>query len=183
MKTRVFARFLSVLGMTLLAAAVWMGVSGVWRERHDRALLGEAIAAGKAPSSDIPDVLAILRVDRLGWSVTVRRTAHVEDLARGAGWISGTAAPGQAGNIGIAGHRDTFFRPLAQVRIDDEIALIAPNAETRYRVTETLIVDPAQLSVLNATSTPTLTLVTCYPFRFVGPAPNRFVVKAQAIAR
>ena len=131
----------------------------------------------------IPDVLAILRVERLGWSVTVRRTAHFDDLARGAGWISGTAAPGQAGNIGIAGHRDTFFRPLARVQIDDEITLIAPNAETRYRVTETLVVDPAQLSVLDATSTPTLTLVTCYPFRFSGPAPKRFVVKAQAIAR
>jgi len=183
METRVFARFLSVLGMTLLAAAVWMGASGVWRERHDRELLGEAMAAGKALSSGLPDVLAILRVERLGWSVTVRRTAHFDDLARGAGWISGTAAPGQAGNIGIAGHRDTFFRPLAQVRIDDEIALIAPNAETRYRLTETLIVDPARLSVLDATSRPSLTLVTCYPFRFFGPAPKRFIVKAQAIAR
>src|SRR5512138_2352197 len=151
-------------GTLLLIWAAQAGISGIWQERQDRLLIEGALPAIPSSSPAFPDALALLRVDRLGWSVTVRKTTDSSDLARGAGWISGTALPGESGNIGIAGHRDTFFRPLASIRIGDELTLLTPSSKTRYKVTSTKVVDPNEVGVLLPSSTPTLTLVTCYPF-------------------
>jgi sortase A len=102
-------------------------------------------------------------------------------LRFGLGHIPGTALPGESGNIGIAGHRDTFFRPLAKIREDDEITVKTLHADYRYIVDTIRIVNPDDIAVLDDTGTPTLTLVTCYPFHLVGPAPRRFIVQASLV--
>ena len=83
------------------------------------------------------------------------------------------------GNVGVSGHRDTFFRPLRNIRENDIITLTTVNGEYRYRVVFTRVVRPENVAVLNATGNEVLTLVTCFPFYFVGPAPYRFIVRAE----
>ena len=102
-------------------------------------------------------------------------------LSRGAGHIEDTPFPGQPGNIGIAGHRDTVFRPLRNIKVGDPLELATAEHTYRYRISKTLIVGPDDVYVLDATDQPTLTLVTCYPFEFVGHAPRRFIVQATLI--
>ena len=99
-------------------------------------------------------------------------------LSRGAGHIEDTPFPGEPGNIGIAGHRDTVFRPLRRIKVGDPLTLTTANATYRYRIEKTLIVGPDDVYVLDPTAKPTLTLVTCYPFEFIGHAPKRFIVQA-----
>lgn len=120
-------------------------------------------------------------VQRLGVSVVVMEGISSKTLRRAVGHIGGTALPGEAGNVGIAGHRDTFFRPLRNIRADDLITLTTLRGEYRYRVVSTKIVRPDNVAVLNSEGTEVLTLVTCYPFYFVGPAPERFIVRAERI--
>jgi sortase A len=99
-------------------------------------------------------------------------------LNRAAGHIEATAEPGQDGNVGIAGHRDGFFRVLKDIHQGDAIELITTKQDIRYVVDELLIVNPQDVSVLQPRSRASLTLVTCYPFYFVGSAPQRFIVHA-----
>ncbi len=103
-------------------------------------------------------------------------------LRRAVGHISSwTALPGQAGNIGIAAHRDTFFRPLRNIRRDDVITLTTLGGEYRYRVVSTKVVKPSNIAVLNSDGNEILTLITCYPFYVVGSAPDRFIVRAKRV--
>lgn len=95
------------------------------------------------------------------------------------GHIPGTALPGGPGNVGIAGHRDTFFRRLRGIHTRDKITLTMPYGSYQYSVESTQIVEPTDVQVLQTSNEPILTLVTCYPFYYVGPAPKRFVVKAR----
>ena len=99
-------------------------------------------------------------------------------LNRGIGRIEGTADVGAAGNLGLAGHRDGFFRPLKDVHVGDAIAVESLHGTTLYRITELMIVEPTDVHVLAPTDSATLTLVTCYPFYFIGEAPQRYIVKA-----
>ena len=115
----------------------------------------------------------------LGVSVVVVEGTEESSLRRAAGHIAGTALPGQPGNVGIAGHRDTFFRPLRNVRHGDIIILATLRGEYRYHVVSTEVVKPDNVAVLRPNGHEILTLVTCYPFYFVGPAPDRFVVRAE----
>jgi len=121
------------------------------------------------------------RVDipRLDLSVMLLDGVDDTTLDFGLGHIPGTALPGQPGNIGIAGHRDTFFRSLAGIRKDDEITVKTLAGDYRYIVNTIRIVDPENVEVLQDSGHPMLTLVTCYPFHLVGPAPKRFVVQAS----
>jgi sortase A len=96
-----------------------------------------------------------------------------------AGHIPGTAFPGFDGNVGIAAHRDTFFRPLSKIQTNDRIEVTTLNKTLAYRVLSTKIVNPDDNEVLRSTGSDTLTLVTCYPFYYIGPAPKRFIVTAQ----
>lgn len=121
-----------------------------------------------------------IEVRRLGLSVVVIEGTSESALRRAAGHIAGTAFPGQGGNVGIAGHRDTFFRPLRSIRQNDVIALTTPAGEYRYRVVSTKVVSPDDVSVLRPGGD-VLTLVTCYPFYFVGAAPERFIVRAERV--
>lgn len=120
-----------------------------------------------------------LAIPRLGLSVVVAGGTDKRTLRRAVGHIPGTALPGEAGNVGLAGHRDRYFRPLKDVRRDDEITLTTPEGTFRYRVEWTEVVESSAVHVLDDTATPALTLVTCYPFYYVGPAPKRFIVRAR----
>jgi sortase A len=122
-----------------------------------------------------------IEIQRLGVSVAVIEGTGKLALRRAVGHILGTALPGQPGNIGIAAHRDTFFRPLRNIRRDDIISLMTTGGEYRYRVISTKVVNPSDIAVLDSDGTEILTLVTCYPFYFVGAAPDRFIVRAQRI--
>lgn len=125
------------------------------------------------------DVLGRLDIPRLGLSVAVLQGTASRMLRLGTGHIEGTPLPGEAGNSGIAGHRDTFFRGLRNIRENDEIRFQAATGLSRYAVDWMKVVAPDDLSVLAPSTESSLTLVTCYPFYFVGPAPKRFIVRAH----
>ena len=125
---------------------------------------------------------AILRVPRLGIEVPVLEGTSDITLNRGVGHIAGTALPGQPGNIAITGHRDGFFRPLKDAREGDIIEVQRKSQTDRYIVSKIKIVFPSDTSVLNNTTDSTLTLVTCYPFYFVGAAPQRYIIQASLLA-
>jgi LPXTG-site transpeptidase (sortase) family protein len=128
-----------------------------------------------------PDLVGRLDIPRIGLSAIVSEGIDNRTLRRALGHIPGTALPGDTGNVGIAGHRDTFFRKLEHIRHNDTITLTTVNGTYRYVVQSIQVVDPDYTEVLRNFGRSTLTLITCYPFRFVGPAPRRFVVKARAV--
>lgn len=134
-----------------------------------------------ATSSRELSPIARLEIPRVHIFATVAEGTLSRVLSRAVGHAAGTALPGQAGNITLAAHRDTFFRHLGDVRFGDEIDLKEQGQEYRYQVRFTAVVGPKDTWVLQPSGTETLTLVTCYPFRFVGPAPERFVVRARRI--
>jgi len=103
-------------------------------------------------------------------------------LKLGVGHVPGTAVPGEHGNAALAGHRDTFFRSLRGIHLGDEIRWTSPEYSARYRVESMRVVDPAARDVLNPTDDSVLTLITCYPFNFIGPAPQRFIVRARQVS-
>ena len=123
-----------------------------------------------------------IEIPRLDISVIVMEGTTPRLLRRAAGHISGTSMPGSPGNIGVSAHRDTFFRPLRNIRQNDIIALTTWLGEYRYRVVSTKIVAPDAVAVLDPSPTEILTLVTCYPFYFIGSAPRRFIVRAERVA-
>jgi LPXTG-site transpeptidase (sortase) family protein len=126
------------------------------------------------------DVLGRMDIPRLGISVAVLQGSSSRILRLGAGHIEGTPVPGERGNSAIAGHRDTFFRGLKDIHKDDEIQLQTATGLFRYDVEWAKVVEPDDTAVLEPSTTEdTLTLVTCYPFYFVGPSPQRFVVRAR----
>lgn len=131
------------------------------------------------PGTATGEVVGRIEIPRVNLSVMVMEGTQGKTLRRGAGHISGTALPGQMGNVGIAGHRDTFFRPLREVRKGDQITLTTIAATYTYTVDSISIVDPSNVGVLEDSGGSLLTLVTCFPFDFVGPAPKRFIVRAH----
>lgn len=136
----------------------------------------------EAPPAGINGLIGRIEIPRLGVSVIVIEGTSRTTLRRAVGHIPGTALPGQQGNVGISGHRDTFFRPLRNIQQNDIITLTTLLGEYRYRVVSTKVVSPYDVAVLDTSGTETLTLVTCYPFYFVGSAPDRFIVRAQRVA-
>ena len=147
-----------------------------------------AVGTGGSPSSSAPrsvpapavgSWLARLDAPSVKLSTTVLEGSDDATLARGSGHLEDTPLPGERGNMGIAGHRDTVFRPLRHVRVGDPMDLTTSDRVYHYRISRTLIVRPEDVYVLDPTPQPTLTLVTCYPFEFVGHAPQRFIVQAE----
>jgi len=133
----------------------------------------ESLAAHFAPA------IGILRIPKIHVEVPVLEGTDDLSLNRGVGRIAGTASPGENGNIGIAGHRDGFFRGLKDVGPGDTIELVTPRQTENYVVDRVVIVDPNDVSILGPRPRPSLTLVTCYPFYFVGSAPQRYIVQAS----
>lgn len=126
-------------------------------------------------------VLGRIEIERLGITAIVAEGWDEATLKRAVGHITPTARPGAPGNCALAGHRDTFLRGLGGVRTDDVIRFVTPESTYTYRVEWTEVVEPRQVDVLHATETRSLTLLTCYPFTYVGHAPRRFVVRASQV--
>jgi sortase A len=126
--------------------------------------------------------LALLRIPKIHLEVPVLNGTDDLILNRGVGRIAGTAHVGAKGNLGIAGHRDGFFRGLKDIRNGDTIDLVTPNGLETYVVDNIRIVAPTDVSVLQPASVSSLTLVTCYPFYFVGSAPKRYIVHSSRVA-
>ncbi|HEX3129553.1 MAG TPA: class D sortase [Thermoanaerobaculia bacterium] len=136
----------------------------------------------ESPPPDEGELLGRIRIPRVDITAVVVEGVGKKSLRRAAGHIPGTALPSEDdGNVGIAAHRDSFFRGLKDIRKDDTIELTTLDGIQRYRVEWTKIVQPTDTSVLAPTDGPVLTLVTCYPFYYVGSAPKRFVVRAHRI--
>lgn len=144
----------------------------LWSEKRIRAYL-TSLVTKKDP------VQGILRIPRLRIEVPIFDGTDDLTLNRGVGRIIGTPPLGSSGNTGIAGHRDGFFRGLKDILVGDDIEIIADRKAFHYQVNGTQIVSPNDVSVLADRFVPSLTLVTCYPFYFVGDAPQRFIVSAQ----
>ena len=125
--------------------------------------------------------LGRIEISAIGLEAMIMEGTDAKTLRRAVGHIAGTPLPGQQGNVAIAGHRDTFFRALRNIREDDEITLTTLAGSYRYRVNSIKVVEPDDMAVLDNSDAAILTLVTCYPFYFVGPAPKRFVVRAQMV--
>ena len=134
------------------------------------------------PAPAVGSWVARLEVPSLNLATTVLEGTDDGTLRRGSGHIEDTPFPGQAGNVGIAGHRDTVFRPLKHIHVGDALNLTTADRVYRYRISKTFIVGPDDVYVLDPTDHPTLTLVTCYPFEFIGHAPRRFIVQADLVA-
>jgi sortase A len=133
----------------------------------------------KSQKEAAPLAIAVLELPRLGLTVPVLEGTDELTLNRGVGHIEGTALPGERGNVAIAGHRDGFFRVLKDVTSGDQIHLVTLEQTLNYTVEETRIVEPEDVKVLEPTGESSLTLLTCYPFYYVGNAPKRFIVRAS----
>jgi sortase A len=163
--------------------------------RFEQARAADAIASAAASASvaaaaatlaaRIPDdgeSIGEIVIDRLGIDVIIAQGDSDAILARAVGHLRATAMPGVVGNVVLAAHRDTFFRPLKDVRAGDAITLKTRKGDFGYVVESTSVVRPTDVYVLEPTGGQTLTLITCFPFYYVGAAPNRFIVRARAVA-
>lgn len=156
--------------------------AGLYQAREERRFVsnGAHAAPARARTRPLPgSTIGRIRIPRIGMSAMVIEGANEAALKLAPGHLRGTAMPGEGSNIAVAGHRDTFFRPLRFVQTNDEIDLTTSYGGYRYRVVSTEIVIPSDVRILYPTARETLTLVTCYPFNFVGAAPKRFVVRAE----
>ncbi len=150
----------------------------LWSASRRRAYAALASASGGSAQL-LP--AALLRIRRVGLEVPVYAAATERNLNRGAGLVAGTALPDSDGNIAIAAHRDGYFRALQGVVVGDVVELESLSRRREYRVTALTIVEPTDLWPLHETDLPAITLVTCYPFYFVGSAPQRYIVRAVAV--
>lgn len=125
--------------------------------------------------------LGRIEIGEIGLAAMILEGTDDGTLQRAVGHIRGTPLPGQDGNIAIAGHRDSFFRELRNIHLGDEITLTTLSGSKRYLVKSTKVVNPEQTEVLNDEGDNRLTLITCYPFNFIGSAPQRFIVSAQRL--
>jgi sortase A len=126
--------------------------------------------------------LARLEAPSVKMSATVLEGSDDRTLARGAGHIEDTAFPGEPGNVGVAGHRDTIFRPVRNLRLGDPLVVTTADSIYRYKITRMAIVEPKDVFVLDPINKPSLTLVTCFPFDFIGHAPKRYIVGADLVS-
>ena len=147
-----------------------------------RLAFGSASGVSDLPAAPIPGgALGKIEIARIGLAAMILEGTDERTLRHAVGHIPGTPLPGQQGNVAIAGHRDTFFRALRNVQHDDEIRLTTLDGTYRYLVDSTQVVAPEDTRVLDDSGDTILTLVTCYPFYYVGPAPKRFIVRAHRI--
>ena len=185
---RLAERVLLAIGIVALA---WYGTAHLAAAREQAALSRELDAARDVVRADVANVtvpatlaaralVGRIEVPRLKLSAVAREGVDVRTLRGSVGHVPGTALPGDAGNAAFAAHRDTFFAPLRDIRAGDDIVVTTATAVHRYSVVRTRVVDPSDVSVLRPSAGRTLTLVTCYPFDFVGSAPKRFIVSAEA---
>ena len=168
--------FLWTFGLLSIGYWAQLGIKAKWSQTQGARQLGRP---GAATSSHLTgDVVGRLEIPRLNLSTMVFEGADEDILERGAGHLPGSALPGDRGNTVLAAHRDTFFRPLKGVRPGDVVKIHTRPKDSVYIVESARVVEPDEVDVLQPTPQPALTLITCYPFRYIGPAPERFVVRA-----
>ncbi len=174
----------------LLCAAVLVSARV---EAHTAAVAGQAIGATALQNATGPDVadgkppensgvIGRLEIARIGLTVPVLANYDPTSLKKGVGHIPGSAVPGGLGNLVLAGHRDTFFRPLRNVKPGMDIDIVDTEGRFRYRIDSTEIVLPDAVQVMDIGDRPGMTLITCYPFDFIGAAPKRFIVHAHLVS-
>jgi sortase A len=186
---RTIERVLFAVGIVLLT---WYGLEQLtisFEQRASNRELEDVRMAGPPGPAPAPQagrqplvkgaLVGRIELPRVGVAAIVREGDDVSVLRRAVGHVPGTALPGDSGNAGLAGHRDTFFRGLRNVRAGDRIIVTTPQSVLQYEVRSMRIVEPTEVSVLAPTPRSTLTLVTCYPFNYIGAAPKRFVVQAE----
>ena len=174
----------SALIVVALAAFIWCGLlvlrAHLAQRRASAVLNRDILIHPPDPVAIQPDrPLGRIDIPRVQVSSVILEGVGNETLALSVGHVPGTALPGSNGNVALAAHRDTFFRGLEHIRVGDHIVLTTGGSDRRYRVDSTRIVGPNDVWVLNEVGAPTLTLITCYPFRYLGPAPKRFIVQAH----
>ena len=171
---------LSYVGFALLDARLYQAEQA---RRFDRALKETNLARAESPAIAVSEgsTLGRIEIGAVGLTAMVLEGTDEGTLRRAVGHIRGTPLPGQRGNVALAGHRDTFFRGLRKIRVNDEITLTTLSGSYRYRVDSTKVVKPEETEVLEDDGDDILTLVTCYPFNFVGSAPSRFIVRAHRV--
>ena len=172
-------------GVGLVGYSGWSYLDQFIHQGAERSTFELAREQRRIPALPIPaePFKAKLVIARLNLTTMIEEGVGEDTLRHAAGHIPLTAMPGQLGNIGVAAHRDTLFRKLKGIRTHDRIVLSTLTKDYRYEVMATAIVRPDDLSVLAPTvGEKTLTLITCYPFYFIGPAPKRFVVQARQTA-
>jgi LPXTG-site transpeptidase (sortase) family protein len=135
----------------------------------------------KLDATGLGEPIATLNVPDLGVAAHIYADSHSSALEAGAAWVNGTTIPGSSGNIAIAGHRDSFFRPLEGIPFGTEIQLTTSEGIQSFEVVQVDIVDALDIRPLEATDTTVLTLITCHPFRYRGYAPDRYIVRAKLI--
>jgi len=189
-RSRQFLAYLTIAGGVVL---LFLGARDFFEWRFGQSEIahdfGSSVAVAEAASLPVNspepappqrgDAVAKLVIPRLDTQLYVVEGDGTKELRRGPGHLMGTAMPGSKGNCVIAGHRDTHFRVLKDIRKGDDILLETTRGEFLYRVKTTRIVSPNNTSALEPTSDPQLNLITCYPFFYVGSAPKRFVVEAE----
>jgi sortase A len=194
-----FEMLLGALSLAALGFCAWVKLDENFYQRIqgwrldailERALGGTARVAlssqaGKAAATRAEaresGLIGRLEIPRLGVEAIVAEGTDSGTLRRAVGHLPTTPLPGETGNVALAAHRDSFFKNLGRVRLGDRVRMTTPDGVFDYRVESKLVVRPENASVLSASRTPTLTLITCYPFGYVGSAPERFVVRARQV--
>jgi len=189
---KIFGRVLVLTGA--LAFACWgylMLRQACFQKAASRVLQQQIANASTSPQHDVlqaheaaiplrhGEMIGRLEIPRVNVSVIVLEGADSSVLDVAAGHIPGTALPGLSGNVGIAAHRDTFFRSLREIRVQDRLSFRTPAGIFQYAVESTEVVEPSDTGVLRQNAGEELTLVTCYPFNYIGSAPKRFIVHAR----
>jgi sortase A len=195
-------RALALVGITCMAwvCVVWTAAS-IYQARAKAGLSIASSSPGGVVSLDAPGpssghrlppsdaaagsetgAIGLIEIPRLELSVAVLEGDDERTLRMGVGHLRETPLPGRAGNTALAGHRDSWFRPLRHLQVGDDIRLSTSEGTFLYRVQRTLIVEPDDLSVLAQDGSTALTLITCYPFTYIGAAPRRFIVQATRVA-
>jgi sortase A len=185
--------------LLILGAVVCLGwcvfvVARAWRYQSRATATTSSAPATSMPAVETPvetpagpsalpigEPMGRIEVPRLHVSAAVANGDDDGTLTVAIGHLPDTPFPWEAGNSALAGHRDTFFRQLRNIRVGDDMRVATPYGDFTYQVSRTLIVTPDDLSVLEPTPEPTLTLITCYPFSYVGHAPKRFIVQAVRV--
>jgi sortase A len=169
-------------GICSLAYVAWVVADAQAYQAHAYARLTTAAGLPAPPHARrAGDLLGQIHSERIGLRAVIVEGDSPAVLQRAVGHVADTRAPGESGNVALAAHRDTFFRPLRHVRVGDVITLRAGGRDVHYEVEWTAVVTPDALWVLEPTDGHTLTLITCHPFAFIGAAPDRFIVRARRV--
>jgi sortase A len=180
--------FLLIVGVAALSYVAYVLLHSRFYQQQANDALDQEIQAGGRSADSLTgrtvkegDVLGRISIPRIGITVAILQGTKSKTLQLGVGHIRGTPLPGEGGNVGIAGHRDTWFRNLKDIHTGDDIQIETVAGSSQYKVDWVQIVAPNDMGVLAPSAESAITLVTCYPFYYVGPAPERFVVHARKL--